>query len=138
MLAAFEQSDLENSQPGKSLRPVLRAFNSASDDIEASAVISTDGLNMAWVLDEKVDADRFGAMCASLLALASRAAEEISRGKLKQVLIEGEAGLMLLVHAGNDAVLAVATKPTVNLGKIFIDSRKAAANIAILLDKIDY
>ncbi len=136
MLAAFDQSGLENSEPGKSLRPILRSFNSASDDIEASAVISTDGLNMAWVLDEKVDADRFGAMCASLLALATSAAEEISRGKLKQVLVEGETGLMLLVYAGNDAVLAVATKPTVNLGKIFIDSRKTAANIAILLGKI--
>ncbi len=138
MLAAFDQSDLENSQPGKSLRPLLRTFNSASDDIEASAVISTDGLSMAWVLDEKVDADRFGAMCASLLALATRAAEEISRGKLKQVLIEGERGLMLLVYAGNDAVLAVATRQTVNLGKIFIDSRKAAADIAILLEHIEY
>ena len=138
MLAAFDNSDMENAEPGKSLRPVLRAFNSASDDIEASAVISADGINMAWVLDEQVDADRFGAMCASLLALAKRAAEEISRGTLKQVLIEGDAGLMLLIYAGEDAVLAVATKPTVNLGKIFIDPRKAAANISILLNSIDY
>jgi len=136
MLAAFNQPDHENSEPAKSLRPILRSFNSASHDIEASAVISTDGLSIAWVLDEKVDSDRFGAMCASLLALATRAAEEISRGKLKQVLVEGESGLMLLVYAGNDAVLAVATKPTVNLGKIFIDSRKTAENIAILLDRI--
>lgn len=138
MLAAFDQSGHENSEPGKSLRPILRRFNSASSDIEASAVISTDGINMAWVLDEKVDTDRFGAMCASLLALASRAAEEISRGNLKQVLVEGDAGLMLLVYAGNDAVLAVATKPTINLGKIFIDSRKTAENIAVLLEKIEY
>jgi len=138
MLAAFEQPDNENYEPGKSLRPLLRSFNSASDDIEASAVISTDGLSMAWVLDENVDSDRFGAMCASLLALATRAAEEISRGKLKQVLIEGESGSMLLVYAGNDAVLAVATKPTINLGKVFIDSRKMASNIATLLVKINY
>jgi len=138
MLAAFNNTDTENSEPGKTLRPVLRAFNSASDDIEASAVISSDGLNMAWVLSNEVDPDRFGAMCASLLALAKRAAEEISRGKLKQVLIEGESGLMLLIYAGNDAVLAVATKPTVNLGKIFIDSRKAATNISTLLKKMDY
>jgi len=138
MLAAFDNSESENAEPGKSLRPILRSFNSASNDIEASAVISSDGLSMAWVLGDEVNPDRFGAMCASLLALAKRASEEISRGKLKQVLIEGDKGLMLLIYAGNDAVLAVATKPTVNLGKIFIDSRKAAANIALLLEKIDF
>lgn len=138
MLAAFDNSESENAEPGKSLRPILRSFNSASNDIEASAVISSDGLSMAWVLGDEVNPDRFGAMCASLLALAKRASEEISRGKLKQVLIEGDKGLMLLIYAGNDAVLAVATKPTVNLGKIFIDSRKAAENIALLLEKIDF
>jgi len=87
MLAAFDSSELENAEPGKSLRPILRSFNSASHDIEASAVISSDGLSMAWVLGDDVNPDRFGAMCASLLALAKRASEEISRGKLKQVLI---------------------------------------------------
>lgn len=138
MLTAFDNSDNEQAEPGKSLRPILRRFNSMSNDIEASAVISSDGLNMAWVLDNDVDPDRFAAMCASLLALASRAAEEISRGKLKQVLIEGDKGSMLLVYAGDNAVLAAATKPTANLGKIFIDTRKTASNISKLLKKINY
>jgi len=102
-------------------------------------VISCDGLMMASALgDDDVDADRFSAMCASLLALANRAAQEISRGTLKQVLIEGEKGSMLLVYAGENAVLAIATKPTLNLGKVFIDTRKTAKNISILLEKIDF
>ncbi len=138
MLAAFDNIENDKTEPGKSLRPILRKFNSMSSDIEASAIISSDGLNMAWVLDNDVDPDRFGAMCASLLALANRAAQEISRGKLKQVLIEGEKGSMLLVYAGNDVVLAAATKPTVNLGKVFIDTRKMAENISELLKKINY
>lgn len=121
---------------GKVLRPVLRAFNSASKDIEASAVITGDGFSLAWVLDESVDPDRFGAMCASLLALANRAAQEISRGELKQVLIEGEKGSMLLVYAGEDAVLAVAAQPTVNLGMVFIEARKTALKIKELLEKV--
>lgn len=138
MLAAFDNTEHENTEPGKTLRPVLRSFNSASADIEASAVISGDGLTLAWVLGDEVDPDRFGAMCASLLALANRAAQEISRGKLKQVLVEGDKGTMLLVYAGPDAVLAVAAKPTVNLGKVFIDARKAAGNIASLLEKLSF
>lgn len=115
------------------LRSILRELNTSSGDVEASAVISTDGFMIAAVLGEKVDPDRFAAMCASLLALADRAAQEISRGKLKQVLIEGQTGLMLLVHAGNDAVLAIAARPTINLGMVFIESRKTAQKLAAKL-----
>lgn len=115
------------------LRSILRELNTSSGDVEASAVISTDGFMIAAVLGDKVDPDRFAAMCASLLALADRAAQEISRGKLKQVLIEGQTGLMLLVHAGNDAVLAIAARPTINLGMVFIESRKTAQKLAAKL-----
>jgi len=113
----------------KTLRSTLRTLNAFSADIEASATISTDGIMLASVLNENTDQDRFGAMCASLLALADRAAQEIARGTLKQVLVEGDKGVMLLVYAGRDAVLAVAARPTVNLGMVFIEARKTAAKI---------
>lgn len=111
------------------VRSVLRELNAFSAEVEASAAITGDGFIIGAVLGQGVDADRFGAMCASLLALAERAAQEIGRGKLKQVLVEGETGLMLLVHAGSNAVLAVAARPTVNLGMIFLEARKAAQKI---------
>lgn len=123
----------QNEEQGKKLRPILRQLNASSGDVEASAVITGDGLALAWVLDESVDKDRFGAMCASLLALADRAAQEISRGTLKQVLVEGDKGTMLLVYAGRDAVLAVATKPTVNLGMVFLEAKKVASKIELAM-----
>ncbi len=110
-------------------RSVLRELNASSPEIEASAAITTDGFIIGSVLGDDIDQDRFAAMCASLLALADRAADEISRGELKQVMIEGSAGVMLLVHAGEDAVLALSVKPTASLGRIFIEARKSAANI---------
>ncbi len=116
------------------LRSVLRELNSSSSDIEASACISSDGYSMASVLGQGVDADRFGAMCASLLALAHRAAQEIQRGNLKLVLVEGEQGVMLLVQAGPDAILAVAAKPSKNLGMIFLDSKKVAQKLVGVLE----
>lgn len=117
------------------LRSVLRELNNSSNDIEASACISSDGYTLASVLGEGVDADRFGAMCASLLALASRAAQEIQRGELKLVMVEGELGVMLLVHAGPDAILAVAAKAGKNLGMIFLDSKKVAVKLLQTLDR---
>ena len=129
MMAAMKDESSHDEAKRKSLRSILRTLNAFSADIEASAGISTDGIMLASVLAENTDQDRFGAMCASLLALADRAAQEIARGTLKQVLIEGDRGVMLLVYAGRDAVLAVAARPTVNLGMVFIEARKTAAKI---------
>ncbi len=128
--AAKTKTDLRAS----ALRSVLRELNASSADIEASACISSDGYSMASVLGQGVDADRFGAMCASLLALAHRAAQEIQRGTLKLVLVEGEQGVMLLVQAGPDAILAVAAKPSKNLGMIFLDSKKIAQKLLGVLE----
>ncbi len=116
------------------LRSVLRELNASSTDIEASACISSDGFTIASVLGEGVDPDRFGAMCASLLALAHRAAQEIQRGNLKLVLVEGDQGVMLLVQAGPDAILAVAAKPGKNLGMIFLEARKVAQKLLGVLE----
>jgi predicted regulator of Ras-like GTPase activity (Roadblock/LC7/MglB family) len=116
------------------LRSVLRELNGSSADIEASACITSDGHTIASVLGKEADADRFGAMCASLLALAHRAAQEIQRGHLKLVLVEGELGVMLLVQADPDFILAVAARPSKNLGMIFLESKKIAHKLLCTLD----
>ncbi len=123
------------SSRGSQLRSTLRGLNALSADIEASAVISGDGLMLASMLDPHIDNDRYAAMCASLLALARRAAEEVHRGRLKRVMIEGEHGTMLLVQAGDDGVLAIAARQTVNLGMIFLEASRVAARIRGLLDQ---
>lgn len=122
-----------NEARASALRSVLRELNGSSAEIEASACISSDGYTLASVMGEGVDSDRFGAMCASLLALAHRAAQEIQRGNPKLVLVDGELGVMLLVQAGQDAILAVAAKPSMNLGKIILDSRKVALKLLAVL-----
>lgn len=119
----------------KALTSVLNELNASSTDIEASACISSDGFNLASALSKDVDPDRYSAMCASLLALANRAAQEIQRGNLKLVLVEGDQGVMLLVQAGQDSILAVAAKPSRNLGMIFMNAKKFALKIIDTLDK---
>ena len=116
------------------LKSVLRELNASSTDIEASACVSSDGFNMASVLSENIDPDRYSAMCASLLALANRAAQEIQRGNLKLVLVEGEHGVMLLVQAGQNAILALAAKPSGNLGFIFMNAKKFAQKLLATLN----
>ena len=117
------------------VRSVLRTMMGSTDaGIRAAAAISSDGLVIAAVLQPGVDADRFAAMSASLLALAEREIAETQRGSLKQLLIEGTEGAVLLVQAGEDAVLAVSTDTGALIGKIFLEARAAAVRLRACLD----
>ena len=125
---------VENEQDmRRGLRTILRNMNHVSDDIEASAVTTTDGIAIASELGDGIAPDRFGAMCATLLALAKRAATEIRRGELKLVLIQGTEGAMLVVQIGEKGVLALSAKPKANLGMIFHEAKKAAEKINALI-----
>jgi predicted regulator of Ras-like GTPase activity (Roadblock/LC7/MglB family) len=114
------------------LRSVLRALQVSQPEIEAAAVISSDGLIVASVLGPQTDADRYAAMCAALLALSERASREAQRGDLQMVLVQGDQGAMLLVRAIDDQVLAVAASPKANLGMVFNLARKTAAALPSL------
>jgi len=118
-----------SEQIEKSVRPILKRLNASSAEIEASSVMTRDGLSVASVMEEKVDPDRLGAMCASMLSLADKTAKELDRGNLKQLLIDGTEGYLLLVHVGSSAVLAVVARPNVNLGKVLLDTKKTAKQI---------
>lgn len=111
------------------LTSILGELNGTSADIEASAVISTDGLTMAAQLPAGIDEDRVGAMSAAMLSLGDRTAQELARGELEQVLIKGAKGYVLMTYAGGDAVVTVMAKPNAKLGLIFLDVKRAAENI---------
>ncbi len=120
------------------LTSVLTDLNGTSADIEASGIISTDGLMIASVLPAGMDEDRVGAMSAALLSLGDRTAQELARGALEQVLIKGAKGYVLMTYAGEDAVLTVLAKPNSKLGLIFLDVKRAAESVTGLLEKFRY
>jgi predicted regulator of Ras-like GTPase activity (Roadblock/LC7/MglB family) len=115
------------------LNSILNELNGTSADIEASGVISTDGLMMASQMPAELDEDRVGAMSAAMLSLGDRTAQELSRGRLEQVLIKGENGYVLMTGAGDEAVVTVMAKPKAKLGLIFLDVKRAAENISKLV-----
>ena len=111
------------------LNSILSDLNGTSADIDASAVISTDGLVMAAALPADMDEDRVGAMSAAMLSLGDRTAQELARGSLEQVLVKGEQGYVLMTYAGADSVITVVAKPRAKLGLIFLDVKRAAEAI---------
>ena len=104
-----------------------------SEGLEASAVVSVDGLTMASAMPSGVEEDRVSAMSAAMLSLGDRIAGELGRGKLDQVYIRGGKGYVMLMAVGEEAVLTALAREEAKLGLIFLDMRRAAEDLAKLL-----
>ena len=117
----------------KQINTILKSLNSVSEHIEASSVMSRDGISVASVLHDGVDPNRLGAMCASLLSLGDTTAKELDRGKVKKLLLEGDNGYILIIHIGTKAVLGIVTRPNANLGMVFVEAKKTAQQILNIL-----
>jgi predicted regulator of Ras-like GTPase activity (Roadblock/LC7/MglB family) len=112
---------------------ILRDLQASTPDVEASAVVSVDGLTMASALPASVEEDRVAAMSAAMLSLGERISSELGRGKLDQVYIKGQTGFVILMAVGTEAVLTVLARPQTKLGLLFLDMRRTAEDLAALL-----
>jgi predicted regulator of Ras-like GTPase activity (Roadblock/LC7/MglB family) len=111
----------------------LRDLQASSPDVEASAVVSVDGLTMASALPSSVEEDRVSAMSAAMLSLGERISSELGRGTLDQVYIKGETGYVILMAVGEEAVLTVLAHQQAKLGLLFLDMRRTAEDLTKLL-----
>lgn len=107
----------------------LRDLQVSTPDIEASAVVSVDGLIMASSLPAGVEEDRVSAMSAAMQSLGERIASELGRGYLSQVDIKGENGYVILMSVGEEAVLTVLARNEAKLGLIFYSMRRAVEEL---------
>ena len=111
----------------------LKDLQVSTPDIEASAVVSVDGLIIASALPPDVEEDRVSAMSAAMLSLGDRIAGELGRGILDQVYIRGAHGYVILTAVGEEAVLTVLARQDAKLGLVFLDMRRAAEDLSRLI-----
>lgn len=111
----------------------LREMQIASPDIEASAVVSVDGLIIASALPGDAEEDRVSAMSAAMLSLGERISGELGRGNLEQVFIRGNEGYVILTAVGEEAVLTALAHQEARLGLVFLEMRRAAEDLEHLV-----
>lgn len=111
----------------------LREMQAGTPDIDASAVVSVDGLIIASALPSNTEEDRVSAMSAAMLSLGDRIASELSRGTLEQVFIRGASGFVILVSIGEEAVLTALVRQSAKLGLVFLDMKRAADDLEKLV-----
>jgi uncharacterized protein len=115
------------------LNRILRALETGAPDVEASALVSEDGLIIASALPSHLDEARIGGMAATVLSLGTRAAHELERGDVQEVLIRGGEGYAILISAGSGTLLLTLTTKEAKLGMVFLDMRRAVVEIKKVL-----
>ncbi len=111
----------------------LRDLQGSAPDIEATAIVSVDGLTIASSLPAGIEEDRVAAMSAAMISLGERIASELGRGMLDEVYIKGENGYVVLRDVGQEAVLTVLARQQTKLGLLFLDMRRASEDLAAIL-----
>lgn len=115
------------------LTDILKDLEATTPDIEASAVVSVDGLMIASALPRDVEEDRVAAMSAAMLSLGERTATELTRGNLSEVYVKGEHGYVVLMASGENAVLTALARENAKLGLVFLDMKRKTEEISQLI-----
>ena len=87
------------------IESILQNFVSGTGDIQGATLVSPDGLSLATVLPSAMDDEKVSAMSAAMLSLGERIGNELSRGSIDRIYVEGDKGYGVLTNCGEDAVL---------------------------------
>jgi predicted regulator of Ras-like GTPase activity (Roadblock/LC7/MglB family) len=72
-------------------------------------------------------------MSAAMLSLGERIGNELVRGTVDRIVVEGEKGYGVVVSCGQDAVLLVLASSELKQGILFLELKRAVAQIAPLV-----
>ncbi len=117
----------------ENLHRVLKNLQNGSPDVEASALITEDGLMIASALPQDLDEIRVAGMSSTLLSLGTRAAAELHRGEVTEVVVRGDQGYAVMISAGRGVSLLVVANERAKLGLIFFDMSEAISAIKRIL-----
>jgi len=114
----------------ETLEDILNDMLFSMSEVKSAAVVSNEGLPIASVLPSDTDEAKISAITAAIMTLAELATQEFGKGIFEQVFIRGQNGYVFTMTVGNTAVLTFSTTKNINLGLIFIETKRSCDKIA--------
>jgi len=102
-----------------------RLASALGPDITGAVAVSSDGILLASRMSSDVNADRVGAVAATMIGVTRRVSGELRIGLTEETIIKADNGLFVVVPAGSEALLAVSLRQGANLGLVRIELREA-------------
>ncbi|MHA2171760.1 MAG: roadblock/LC7 domain-containing protein [Candidatus Kariarchaeaceae archaeon] len=125
--------DFNFDERTKDLSAILNEMELNVREVQAAAVVSVEGLPIASKLPEGWDDTIVAAMTAAMLSLGDKIANNLNKGTLEKIMIEGIHGVVVSMAAGPNAVLTVSAAKDAKLGLLFMEMSNASNKIAEIL-----
>jgi predicted regulator of Ras-like GTPase activity (Roadblock/LC7/MglB family) len=126
------QSERSTSKEAE-FNAILKNFQFASPGMEASALISRSGQMIASLMNPEMEEARIAGVTATLLNLCGRAAAELARGEVHEIIVRADHGYAVMIGAGHDALLLALANDQSQLGYIFFSMQEAIKSFEKLL-----
>jgi predicted regulator of Ras-like GTPase activity (Roadblock/LC7/MglB family) len=101
-------------------------------ELHGVMIASSDGLPISHDFPER-EAERVAAMAAATLGLGKRITERTKLGELRETVVRGDHGYLVVYSAGENSILVMSGPITSNLGLMRIEARSAASVVSRLL-----
>ncbi len=105
----------------------------AGTDVSGVAAVGMDGIVLVSRMSAEVNADRVGAVAATMMGVTRRVAGELRIGSTRETIIDSENGLFMVLPAGDQSLLAINLRQGANLGLVRLEARDAAKEIGKVL-----
>lgn len=115
------------------LTDVLRKIRATIPEIIGAAVVSSEGFIVASIFPSEVDEDLVGGMAASLLGVGERISEDLMQAPMEQVFVRSLRGYIIVNAIDGSSSLVVLVSKEAKLGLIFIELRRAIADLVAVL-----
>jgi hypothetical protein len=105
----------------------------AGTDVAGVAAVGMDGIVLVSRMSSDVNADRVGAVAATMMGVTRRVSGELKIGSIKETIIDADEGLFMVLPASSQSLLAITLRKGANLGMVRIEGREAAQEIGKVL-----
>lgn len=103
-----------------------RLSDSLGGDISGAVAVSSDGIVLASRMASDVNADRVGAVAATMIGVTKRVSGELKIGATEEAIIKSDNGMFMVLPAGSQSLLAINLRQGANLGMVRLEARDAA------------
>ena len=115
------------------LESILQNLVTSTSDVQGAALVSPDGLPLASTLPSGMDEERVSAMSAAMLSLGERIGNELARGVIDRLYVEGDKGYGILTSCGEEAVLLVLASKAAKQGLLMLEIKRVTGDLKAAL-----
>ena len=113
---------------------VLERFtNNIGSDVAGIAAVSMDGIVLVSRMAPEVNADRVGAVAATITGVTRRVSTELRIGVPDETIIQAHNGLFMVLPVGEQSLLSINLRKGANLGLVRLEARETVDALTRIL-----